>query len=73
MVWAFTGGDWLLRLAYLMALAGLAFLWAGFAVVRRSAGDASWVNPLIFQIMLVCSIALAVIGSVVEIRRKRQG
>lgn len=123
-IWAFAGGDWLLRLAYPMALAGLAFLWAGFAVVRwlpagswlkagvlallvtfatpvfnslcdrliadmsgprfweyfsvgnmlarRSVGDASWVNPLIFQIMLVCSIALAVIGAVVEVRRKKQ-
>ena len=123
-IWAFAGGDWLLRLACPMALVGLAFLWAVFAVVRwlpsgpwlkagasallltfatpvfnslcdrliadtsgprfweyfsvgdmlarRSAGDASWVNPLIFQIMLVCSIALAAIGAAAEVRRKRQ-
>lgn len=123
-IWAFAGGDWLFRLAYPLALAGLAFLWAGFATVRwlpsgpwlkaglfalllsfavpvfnslcgrliedvqgprfweyfsvgdmlarRSAGDVSWVNPLIFQIMLVCSIALSAIGFSVEIRRRRQ-
>lgn len=123
-IWAFAGGDWLFRLACPLALAGLAFLWAEFAVVRwlpsgpwlkagasalllsfatpvfnslcnrliedmqgprfweyfsvgdmlarRSAGDASWVNPLIFQIMLVCSIALSAIGLAVELRRRRQ-
>lgn len=123
-IWAFAGGDWLFRLAYPLALAGLAFLWAGFAVVRwlpagpwlkagvsalllsfttpvfnslcnwliadmggprfweyfsvsdmlarRSAGDVSWVNPLIVQIMLVCSIALVVVGAVVEVQRKKQ-
>lgn len=120
---AFTGGDWLFAVACPLALAGAAFLWAGFAVfywlpagpwlkagaaallaslampvfnslcdlliedtygprfleyfsagdmlVRRAAGDASWVNPLIFQIMLVCAIALIAAGAVVEIRRRR--
>lgn len=120
-IWAFAGGDWLLRLAYPLAAAGLAFLWAGFAAVRwlpvgwclksgvlallaafatpvfnglcgllledmggprfldyfsvrdmlarRAAGDVSWVNPLIFQIMLACSIALVAAGVAVEVRR----
>lgn len=31
---AFTGGDWLLRLAHPLAAVGVAFYWAGFAVVR---------------------------------------
>ncbi|MDE7170330.1 MAG: hypothetical protein K2O11_00430, partial [Oscillospiraceae bacterium] len=39
---------------------------------RRSAGDVSWVNPLIFQIMLVCSIALIAVGAAVEMRRRKQ-
>lgn len=121
-IWAFAGGDWLLRLAYPLAAVGLAFLWAGFAAVywlpagpwvktgviallatfsvpvfnslcdrliedqngprfweyfsvsgmleRRSAGDVSWVNPLIFQIMLACSIALIAVGAAVEIRKR---
>lgn len=48
--------------------------WDYFSVrdmlIRRSAGDISWVNPLIFQIMLVCSIALAAVGTVIEVRRR---
>lgn len=123
-IWAFTGGDWLLSLAFPLAAVGAAFLWAGFAAVywlpagpwlkagviallvtfatpvfnslcdqliedqhgprfldyfsvrdmlmRRSAGDISWVNPMIFQIMLVCSIALAAVGAVVEARRRQR-
>ena len=121
---AFTGGDWLFSLAFPLAAAGAAFLWAGFAAVywlpagpwlkggviallaslatpvfnclcdaliedqhglrfrdyfsvgdmleRRSAGDISWVNPLIFQIMLVCSLALIAAGVVMEVRRRRR-
>ena len=120
---AFTGGHWLFTLAYPLALAGIAFLWAGFAalywlpagpwlkagvtallaslatpvfnslcdlliedmggpafweyfsvrhmLVRRAAGDVSWVNPLIFQIMLVCSLALIITGVIVEVRRRK--
>lgn len=123
-VWAFQGGGWLFSLAFPLAAAGAAFLWAGFAAVywlpagpwlkggvaallasfatpvfnclcgllignqhgarfwdyfsvgdmleRRSAGDASWVNPLIFQMMLVCSLALAAAGVVMEVRRRRR-
>ena len=122
-IWAFAGGDWLFALAFPLAAAGVAFLWAGFAVVywlpagrwlkggiiallatlavpvfnslcdllsedqhgprfweyfsvggmlaRRSAGDMSWVNPLVFQLMLACSIVLIVVGVVVEARRRR--
>ena len=51
--------------------------WEYFSVsdmlARRSAGDVSWVNPLIFQIMLACSIALVAVGAVVEVRRRKQG
>ena len=124
-IWAFTGGDWLLTLAYPLALAGVAFLWAGFAaaywlrtgpwlkagviallasfatpvfnslcdlliaetggpgfweyfsvsdmLLRRGLGDVSWVNLLIFQIMLVCSAALTVAGAVAEVRRRKPG
>lgn len=124
-IWAFEGGDWLFSLAFPLAAAGMAFLWAGFAAIywlpagpwaksgviallatfavpvfnslcdlliedqqgprfweyfsvrdmleRRSAGDVSWVNPLIFQIMLVCSIALIAVGGVVEFRRRKRG
>ena len=36
----------------------------------RSVGDYDWVNILIFQIMLVCSIAMIMIGVAVEIRRR---
>ncbi len=123
-IWGFAGGDWLFSLAFPLAAAGLAFLWAGFAavrwlpagpwlkggviallvsfatpvfnslcdlliedmqgprfldyfsvrdmLVRRSAGDISWVNSLIFQIMLVCSIALIAVGAAAEIRRRKQ-
>ena len=123
-IWAFTGGDWLLSAAFPLALAGVGFGWAGFAAVywlpagpwlkagvisllvslatpvfnslcglliedthgpkfleyfsvgdmlaRRSAGDVSWVNPLIFQIMLVCSVAVLVVGAVLEVRRRRR-
>lgn len=122
---AFTGGDWLFSLAFPLAAAGAAFLWAGFAALywlpagpwlkagviallatfsvpvfnslcdlliedshgprfweyfsvgdmlaRRAAGDVSWVNPLIFQIMLTGSLILAVLGAVAELRRRRQG
>ena len=33
-IWAFAGGDWLFSLAFPLAGAGAAFLWAGFAVIR---------------------------------------
>lgn len=41
-------------------------------LARRSMGDASWVNPLIFQIMLVCSVVLIAIGAAVEVRRRKR-
>ena len=122
-IWAFTGGGWLLEVAYPLAAVGAAFLWAGFAVVRwlpggwwlkggllalltafatpvfnslcdlliedqhgprfpdyfsvgdmlarRNAGELSWVNILIFQLMLVCALALTAVGVVMEVRRRR--
>ena len=122
-IWVFAGGNWLFTLAYPMALAGAAFVWAGFAALywlpagpwlkagviavlvslatpvfnslcdlliedmggpsfweyfsardmlaRRAAGDISWVNQLIFQIMLVCAIAVVIIGAAAEVRRRR--
>ena len=33
-IWAFAGGDWLLPVAFPLAAAGAAFLWAGFAAAR---------------------------------------
>lgn len=123
-IWAFTGGDWLVRAAVPLALAGCGFLWAGFAAVywlsagpwvkagilallasfatpvfnglcdllledtygpgfldyfsvsdmliRRNAGDPSWINPLIFQIMLVISTGILAVGAAVEGRRRRK-
>ena len=51
-------------------------LWEYFLVrdmlARRAAGDVSWVNPLIFQIMLVCAAAVVVTGVIVEIRRRKK-
>ena len=40
-------------------------------LARRAAGDISWVNQLIFQIMLVCAIAVVIIGAAAEVRRRR--
>lgn len=123
-IWAFAGGDWLVSVAFPLALAGCGFLWAGFAAVywlpagpwvkagaiallttfatpvfnslcdllledmggprfweyfsvrdmlaRQGAGDASWVNPLIFQIMLVCSLAVMGVGAALEVRRRKK-
>jgi len=123
-IWVFAGGNWLFTLAYPMALAGAAFVWAGFAALywlpagpwlkagviallvslatpvfnslcdlliedmggpsfweyfsardmlaRRAAWDISWVNQLIFQIMLVCAAAVVVTGVIVEIRRRKK-
>ena len=49
--------------------------WDYFSVrdmlARRAAGDMSWVNPLIFQIMLMCSVVLVVAGAVMEVRRRK--
>lgn len=33
-IWSFTGGDWLVSLAFPLAGVGAAFLWAGFAAIR---------------------------------------
>ena len=50
--------------------------WEYFSVrhmlIRRAAGDISWVNPLIFQIMLVCAIVVVITGAVVELRRRKK-
>lgn len=43
----------------------------GDILARRAAGDVSWVNPLIFQIMLVISAGIFAVGVVVEARRKK--
>ena len=123
-IWAFTGGDWLLSLGFPLAAAGAGFLWAGFAVVywmpagpwlkggvaallasfatpvinglcnrlledtggprfldyfsvgamlaRRDAGELSWVNVLIFQLMLACSLIVIAVGAAAEIRRRNK-
>lgn len=123
-IWAFTGGDWLLSVAFPLAATGAVFLWAGFAVVywlpagpwlkagtaallvsfitpafnslcdlliedqggpqfwdyfsvqdmlaRWNAGDASWVNLMIFQIMLVCSLALIGVGARKEFQKRKR-
>ena len=49
----------------------LEYFSVGDMLLRRSAGDVSWVNPLVFQIMLVCSAALTAAGAVAEVRRRR--
>lgn len=41
-------------------------------LARRASGDASWVNPLIFQLMLVCSAVLTTVGVIAEIRRRER-
>ena len=41
-------------------------------LARRAAGDVSWVNSLIFQIMLACSLVIAAIGVIAEIRRGKK-
>ena len=124
-IWAFAGGNWLFSLAFPLAAAGAAFLWAGFAAIywlkagpwlkggviallaslatpvfnclcdaliedqhglgfgdyfiagamlaRRAAGDPNWVNVLIFQLMLVCSVIVLAVGIVIEVRRRKKG
>ena len=121
---AFAGGDWLLPVAFPLAAAGGAFLWAGFAaarwlpagpwlkggaiallvsfatpvfdclcglllasqdgpefwdyfsvgsmLARRNVGELSWVNILVFQLMLVCSLIVAAIGAAAEFRRRKR-
>lgn len=49
----------------------LEYFSVGDMLVRRAAGDVSWVNPLIFQLMLMCAMALTAVGAVVEVRRRR--
>ena len=123
-IWAFAGGDWLFPVAFPLAAAGGAFLWAGFAAVRwlpagpwlkagviallvsfaapvfnclcglllaeqigprfwdyfsvgsmlarQNVGELSWINILVFQLMLVCSLVAAAIGAAVEFRRRKR-
>lgn len=123
---AFTGGSWLLSVAYPIAAFGVGFLWAFFAVVRwlpagpwlkaglcallttfvtplcncllaallpdqvvdvptsmgdyfnwgailarESADGCSWVNVLVFAVMLAVSVILLLIGLVREAKRRR--
>ena len=44
----------------------------GDMLARRAAGDLSWMNMLIFQIMLVISAAVAAVGVAAEIRRRKR-
>lgn len=44
----------------------------GDMLARRAAGDISWVNPLIFQMMLVCSLVVIGIGVALEVRRRKK-
>ena len=64
-VWAFAGGGWLFSVAFPLAAAGAAFLWAGFAAVRwlpagpgLKAGAvallASFATP-VFNCLAICS------------------
>lgn len=59
----------------LLGDAGGPSFWEYFSVhnmlARRAAGDVSWVNSLIFQIMLACSLAIAAIGVIMEVRRRK--
>lgn len=123
-IWAFTGGDWLLRMGYPLAAVGVLFGWAylgcfrwlpvggalkagagalltsltipvfnslctyllpeqtgpGFLeyfslralLTRRNAGDFSWVNMLIFMLMLLCSLFLLAFGLWTEGRRREE-
>ena len=45
----------------------------GDMLARRAAGDLSWMNMLIFQIMLACALAVAAVGAAAEVRRRREG
>lgn len=124
-VWAFTGGNWLLRFAYPLAALGVAFGWGylvcvrwlkvgpllkagtmalltSFALptfnyfcnylllrqdgprfleyfslssmlVRRRAADLSWINMLVFFLLLLVSLSLLGFGFWVEVRRKKEG
>ena len=44
----------------------------GDMLARRAAGDASWVNTLIFQIMLVIAVAVMAAGVAVELWRRNK-
>lgn len=46
---------------------------AGAMLARRAAGDPNWVNILIFQLMLVCSVIVLAVGIAIEVRRRKQG
>ena len=122
-IWAFTGGDWLLGLGYPLAAAGVAFGWAYLGCIcwlpvgglfkagilavltsflipvfnslcawrlpeqegprfldyfslsalleRRDVGDFSWVNILIFLLMLAASLVLLGMGIWEECRRRK--
>lgn len=124
-VWAFVGGDWLLKLAYPLAAVGVAFGWgylgcilwlpagrvlkAGVAALltsfaipifnslcvrllgeqngprfwdyfsfsallaRQRAGDLSWVNILIFLLLLLFSLGLMAFGLWMEVQRRKEG
>ena len=43
----------------------------GGMLARRSAGDMSWVNPLVFQLMLALSLVVVAVGVVIEVRRRK--
>ena len=44
----------------------------GSLLARQNVGELSWINILVFQLMLVCSLIVAVIGAAVEFRRRKR-
>ncbi len=45
---------------------------AGEMLARQGAGDLSWINIMLFQLMLVCSVVVLAVGIAIEARRKRE-
>ncbi|MCI9263747.1 MAG: helix-turn-helix transcriptional regulator [Oscillospiraceae bacterium] len=124
-IWAFAGGEWLIELAYPLAVVGVAFGWGylgcvlwlpagrvlkaggaalltSFAIpvfnslcvrllgegsgprfwdyfsfsallARQRAGDLSWVNILIFLLLLLFSLCLTAFGFWLEVRQRKDG
>ena len=44
----------------------------GDMLARRSAGELSWVNILIFQLMLACALLVIAVGAAAELRRRKK-
>ena len=44
----------------------------GSMLARQNVGELSWINILVFQLTLVCSLVVIAIGAAVEFRRRKQ-